>query len=185
MGDGARYTRVVPDSHFWTDLEQLLEFFKYQDMSQGFLLTGLENTLENGYELQTLKTVPVLIYPYFIDIYDMIGYVKKGYDKNEFIKILNNTISNGYDLIEMKRIFKIPVGNIPEDEIEDYIRKISKKFKRKLIMERKEVYKNLDTERDYQDLRWSPRREKNQTPDEQKPPSEWLNYIEQHLAKAK
>ena len=32
-------------------------------------------------------------------------------------------------------------------------------------MERKEVYNRIDTERDYQDLRWSPRREKNNTPD--------------------
>jgi len=29
-----------------------------------------------------------------------------------------------------KRTFYIPVGNIPEDEIEDYIRKVAKKFKK-------------------------------------------------------
>jgi len=52
-------------------------------------------------------------------------------------------------------------------------------------MERTEVYKRLDTERDYQDLRWTPRRETNGTPDEQKPPAEWINYMEFHLSKAK
>jgi len=52
-------------------------------------------------------------------------------------------------------------------------------------MERTEVYKRLDTERQYQDLRWSPRREKNGTPDEEKPIAEWINYMEYHLAKAK
>ena len=48
-------------------------------------------------------------------------------------------------------------------------------------MERSEVYDRIDTERDYQDLRWSPRREANDTPDEEKPPAEWLNYMEYHL----
>lgn len=52
-------------------------------------------------------------------------------------------------------------------------------------MERNEVYKCLDVERNYQDLRWSPRREANGTPDEQKPPAEWINYIEYHISKAK
>lgn len=52
-------------------------------------------------------------------------------------------------------------------------------------MERNEVYKRLDTERDYQDARWSPRRDKNNTPDEEKPPAEWINYIEYHISKAK
>jgi hypothetical protein len=52
-------------------------------------------------------------------------------------------------------------------------------------MERQEIYNKINVERDYQDLRWSPRRKKNGTPDEQKPPAEWLNYIEFHLSKAK
>jgi len=52
-------------------------------------------------------------------------------------------------------------------------------------MERQEVYSRIDTERQYQDLRWSPRREKNETPDESKPPAEWINYMEFHLSEAK
>ena len=52
-------------------------------------------------------------------------------------------------------------------------------------MERQEVYNRIDTERQYQDLRWTPRREKNGTPDEQKPPAEWINYMEFHINEAK
>ena len=52
-------------------------------------------------------------------------------------------------------------------------------------MLRKDVYKCIDKERNYQDLRWSPERTKNGTPDEEKPPAEWINYIEYHLSKAK
>ena len=52
-------------------------------------------------------------------------------------------------------------------------------------MERKDVYECIDTERDYQDLRWSPLREANDTPDESKPPAEWINYMEWHIGLAK
>lgn len=127
-------------------------------MSQEYLLTGLENTIKNGYDLQELRKVTAVTTPYFLNITIMIHYVKKTYNKNTFISMLKNTINNGFDLVEVKN---------------------------KLNMERIEVYKCLDTERDYQDLRWSPRREKNNTPDAEKPPAEWLNYIEYHLNKAK
>ena len=52
-------------------------------------------------------------------------------------------------------------------------------------MERQEIYKRLDSERDYQDGRWGTRREKEGTPDEEKPVAEWINYMEYHLQKAK
>jgi len=185
MGSGAKYTQVVPDSHFWTDLEQLLEFFKHQDMSKEYLLTGLENTKKNGYEIQELKTVSGQLSPSFIDVDSIIKYVKEYYNVDVFILSLKNTIANGFDLMETKMILKIPVNGIEEDEIEDYIRNVAIQFKKSISMERKYVYQCLDTERDYQDLRWSPRREKNDTPDEQKPPAEWINYIEYHLNKAK
>lgn len=157
MGNSVNYVQVVPESHFWTDLEQLLEFFKHQEMTQEYLLTGLENTKKNGYELQQLKNVTDGVTPYFLNITLMSYYVKKAYNQDNFTKMLMNTIKNGFELIENK----------------------------KNNMKRTDIYKCLDTERDYQDLRWSPRREKNQTPDEQKPPSEWINYIEHHLNMAK
>jgi len=185
MGNGARYTQVVSDSHFWTDLEQLLEFFKHQELSKEYLLSGLKNTMKNGYDLQKLRPITATTKPYFENILSMVEYVKTEYNKDMFIKLLKNTINNGIDLMEIKRTFKIPVGDIPEDKIEDYVRNVAISFKRNICMERNDVYQKIDTERDYQDLRWSPRRDKNNTPDEQKPPAEWLNYIEYHLSKAK
>jgi len=49
-------------------------------------------------------------------------------------------------------------------------------------MERKEVYKNLDKERDHQDNNWICR---NSVDDKDKPISEWIIYIEHHLNQAK
>lgn len=161
MGDGARYSRysrVVPNSHFWTDLEQILVFFEHQDIEQEYLLTGLENTVNNGYDLMEIKKVTAVTTPYFLNINTMVKYVNEYYNKGVFLTMLKNTINNGIDLMEVKNNLK---------------------------MERKEVYRRVDDERDYQDLRWTPRREKNNTPDAEKPPAEWLNYIEYHLNKAK
>jgi hypothetical protein len=52
-------------------------------------------------------------------------------------------------------------------------------------MERKEVYKIIDGERNYQDETWVAHRTADGTPDEEKPVAEWINYIEYHLGKAK
>lgn len=52
-------------------------------------------------------------------------------------------------------------------------------------MKRSEVYKKIDIERDYQDLRWDYDYRPDGVPDGEKPVSEWLNYIEYHLNKAK
>lgn len=52
-------------------------------------------------------------------------------------------------------------------------------------MKRSDVYKYLDTEREYQDLRWGSQKNGNDIPDEEKPIPEWINYMEYHLMKAK
>ena len=52
-------------------------------------------------------------------------------------------------------------------------------------MERKQVYERIDGERNYQDEVWGVRRTLDDTPDEEKPVAEWINYIEYHLSKAK
>lgn len=52
-------------------------------------------------------------------------------------------------------------------------------------MERLEVYKRIDQERDYQDWRWKQESRENVFPDEEKQPAEWLNYIDFHLEQAK
>ena len=48
-------------------------------------------------------------------------------------------------------------------------------------METQEVYKRIDGELEYQNQKWVVRREANGTPDESKPPAEWLNYIQKHV----
>lgn len=52
-------------------------------------------------------------------------------------------------------------------------------------MERQEVYERINHERDYQDWRWDEGQRSDRVPDEAKPPSEWMNYIEFHIEQAK
>lgn len=56
-------------------------------------------------------------------------------------------------------------------------------------MKRENVYKLIDSERDYQDSRWDDHLEtrsgKNDILDRDKSIAEWLTYIEFHLAEAK
>lgn len=52
-------------------------------------------------------------------------------------------------------------------------------------MKRIEIYKRIDDERDYQDAKWGHRRTLDDTPDEENPIAEWINYIEYHVSKAK
>ena len=59
-------------------------------------------------------------------------------------------------------------------------------LKPKYVMNRKEVYENLDIERDYQDIKVQTRRvEQNDVPDTDKSVAEWVNYMEYHLGVAK
>lgn len=51
-------------------------------------------------------------------------------------------------------------------------------------MKKSKVYKRVDGELDYQNLKWVVRREANGTPDESKPPSEWVNYMQHHMNEA-
>jgi hypothetical protein len=52
-------------------------------------------------------------------------------------------------------------------------------------LNRKQVYHCIDTERDYQDLMWSNELRVDDVSDEEKSVSEWVNYCEYHLNKAK
>jgi len=84
-----------------------------------------------------------------------------------------------------KRKFIIPIGNLSEEEVKEKVKELRKLFGNKINMEKQEVYNRVDGELKYQDLRWVPRREANGTPDEAKPPAEWINYMEFHIAEAK
>jgi len=172
----AHYMHVVPNSHFWGNLDMLLTHLGYIEDSGNqwyenawkaemkYLIIGLENTIKNGYNIKKISGIINLEPRLYFSVEDMINEIERAdinpdYNTNEFlkdfIKTIQCTINMGYNLTNG------------------------------LKMERTEVYKRIDGERDYQDLRWTPRRETNGTPDEQKPPAEWINYIEYHIAKAK
>ena len=157
----ANYIHVEPNSHFWTDLQQLIDSIEFgwldERIGKEFILIGLHNTIKNGYKLKPIVgKYKLVINPCFDSIEQMIEYVEnEAYSEGAFYIVLKETLKEGLNLTNG------------------------------LKMERTEVYKRIDTERDYQYLRWTPRRQTNGTPDEQKPPAEWINYIEYHIAKAK
>ena len=173
----AYFYQIEPKSYFWTDLNQLLLYLNgirnsgnqwYENAWKAevdFLLTGLENTIKRGYELKDVKDysndedIPY----YFNGVDGIITNIKNtadSYDnKNEFLKELIRTI--------------------------EYTLKLGYNLTNGLKMERKEVYKRIDGERDYQDKTWVARRTKDGTPDEEKGVAEWITYIEHHLREAK
>jgi hypothetical protein len=166
------YMRVEPNSHFWTDLNQLITHLVgiqnsgnqwYENAWKAevdFLLTGLENTTKRGYEIKKVSGI-VNLTTHFTSVENMIKAVNisPDYTANEFLKEfieeVENTIGMGYNLSNG------------------------------LKMERKEVYKLIDGERDYQDKTWVASRTANGTSDEETSVAEWITYIEHHLHKAK
>lgn len=156
----ANYMQVVPDSHFWSDLNQLLNLIQInpEELTYDYLKIGLSNSKKNGYELKRTKNINMNIFGY--TIFTSI---------DEMIKYVDFTHFNLFDLktrIEGTLHFGLNLTN-------------------GIIMERTEIYKNIDGERDYQDDNWGSRRQMDGTPDEEKPVAEWINYIEYHLSKAK
>jgi hypothetical protein len=176
----ANYMHVIPNSHFYSDLNQIIVSFDHQAQREAYesekheedkytvkyvgepftreyLLIGLNNCIKNGYHLLGIK------YPerlrgmnYFASINEMIEYIEsEKYDKKYFYDTIKTMCSIGLNLTNGKK------------------------------MERTEIYKRLDGERNYQDERWGTRRTLDGTPDEQKPPAEWINYMEYHISKAK
>ena len=154
-----RYSRVIPNSQSFGSLENILVSWEYQpeELTKDYMLIGLRNTIERKYEIRIVANANAEYdsnKPVFINVKEIITYIESNdYYIQKFISIIKNTLNGGLDL-----------------------KNITKKS-----MERKKVYKRIDTERDYQDLRWSPRREKNDTPDESKPPAEWLVYMRKHV----
>ena len=166
-------------SHFWTDLKQItysiqheLERQKHEadekyathsvyvgePLTRDYILIGLGNSLTHGYKLKQNKNAKY--YPnYFIvfhTIEDMIEYAQSDkFNLEDFGKKISTTIDFNYNLTNG------------------------------LKMERNDVYKRIDAERKYQDLRWSGDLRVGDVPDEEKPVAEWINYIEYHLSKAK
>lgn len=145
--------QVVPNGHFWTDLNQLIAAFDVNPPDKEYMIIGLNNTIKNGYELKPKKEIDAkaLDSLVFTSIEDVIEYLKSEiYDEKKFYIMLNTTIALGYNLTNG------------------------------LKMQRRDVYKRIDEERNYQDQRWH-----GCVPDKEKAIAEWLNYIEYHLEKGK
>ena len=178
----AHYMQIVPNSHFWTDLDMLIQTLEfdidwyetkeqrgerigdaehsivdmYEPLTVEYLITGLENTLKNGYELMYDGKTETKTQFYCNCVKNIIAHLEDGvWSPNFTLQLIKATKNNGYYL----------------------------KCERK--MERTEVYDRIDTERQYQDLRWTPRRAANGVADNEKPPAEWINYMEFHLTEAK
>ena len=172
-GDTNNYIYVDSNSYFWKDLNMLLN---YMDSIDGltnkpmmceinlslndrihYLIVGLKNTKKNGYEMNNIKNLNFTIEKYhiFTSIESIIDYLISIIlmaQYDDFKRIIQYTIDAGYNL-----------------------NKTNNK------MERENVYKRIDQERDYQDIKWK----NNDVPDDEKSIAEWLNYIEFHLGKAK
>ena len=158
----ANFMRVIPNSHFWTDLTQLTNSIEFgwlnQEIGKEYILIGLNNTIKNGYKLKPTKNLDLnqLNGDLFTTIEEMIEFVRSAeYKEAAFYVMLLSTIKLGFNLTNG------------------------------LKMKRSDVYKRIDGERDYQDATWVARRTADGTPDEEKPVAEWINYIEYHLSKAK
>jgi hypothetical protein len=51
--ESLRFMQVVPESHFFTDLTQIIDYIQSNaTIDKKHLLTGLENTIKNGYNLK-------------------------------------------------------------------------------------------------------------------------------------
>jgi len=174
----AMYMQTIPNSHFWTDLSQIVYSIQYEldrqkrelevkdnnsiyvgePLTAEYIVVGLTNSIKNGYKLKQ-KFGQIFTpehYVTFDSIESMIEYANSDkFNLNDFGNIINNTLGFNFNLTNG------------------------------LKMERNNVYKLIDGERDYQDKTWVARRTLDGTPDEEKPVAEWINYIEYHLSKAK
>jgi hypothetical protein len=157
------FMQEVPNSHYWTDLNQIIANYNAENLTKDYLVTGLLNTLKNGYNIKsTFKNYGKIIIAnteIFTSVENMIAYISgiSALDKitDNFFIIISDTILTGLNLTNGKKIG------------------------------RREIYQNIDGEMNYQDKTWVARRTANGTPDEEKPVAEWINYIEHHLNKAK
>ena len=176
-GSKSRYSRIIPNSHFWTNLNQILQTIKYaikrekhetekvsnviyvgEPITSEYFIIGLKNSIEHDYKLKQGEKPDngEYLYKSFESIDEMIKYAgSRKFTMENFYNLINGTIKNGLNLTNG------------------------------LKMEREHVYKRIDAERKYQDLRWNSGQRAGDIPDEEKPVAEWVNYIEYHLSKAK
>jgi len=155
----SHYSRVVPNSQSFESLTNLVVLYdlKPEDLTKEYLLTGFKNTVERGLDIQKIDNSKENLPIIFKSIEDVTHLIENDprMSLSMLVSIIKSTIASGYDL------------------------------KMKTDMTKKDVYSRVDGELDYQELKWVVRRDANGTPDESKPPAEWINYMEYHIAKAK
>lgn len=159
----AFYCQSVPNSHWWTDLHQILSFGQYQkeQLTKEHLIVGLNNSIKHGYKLKPYREIDLKNFEpddkFFSTIELMIKYIEsKEFDVNQFLSMVDTTM----DIIGLN-------------------------LNNGIIMEKTDVYKVVDSELLYQDSQQIERDLLDGVPDSEKPVAEWLNYIEYHLSKAK
>jgi len=95
------YNYVVPDSHFWTDLNCLINYLKSTKVSRKYLLTGLNNTIKNGYEIalvEELKPKDII----YTSINQIINFIDSEiYVERVLYLTLNYTVNAGYNLTKI------------------------------------------------------------------------------------
>ena len=88
------FMQVIPDSHFWSDLDMLLQWAQYMPESKEkhHLIKGLENTKKNGYNLVQLGQDHAQAVPgTFAKHYDYLRTERVAMTQDEFVKtIVNN-----------------------------------------------------------------------------------------------
>ena len=154
------YVNVDPDSYFWTNLDQIIiNLGLNSKTTKGYIKIGLENIKNHGFSLKKVRepNKPIEFHNMcFESLDDIIEYVENvDWEVPNLMTMLHATLEKGFDLVP--------------------------KYK----MERTDVYERIDGERDYQDLRWDDRMDINHVHDVEKPVSEWINYMEFHINKAK
>ena len=161
------YCQTIPNSHYWTNLEQILQHHKYAEdciigiepLTPEYLVIGFNNSRKKGYKLKQVVNK--------IDLNKIRGYVFQSID--EMINYINCSYFNLMELIY--RINKTIETGI--------------NLTNGLKLEKQDVYKMVDCELNYQDEQWVFRNDENGVPDEEKSVAEWINYIEHHLNQAK
>ena len=52
--------RTIPNSHFWSDLNEIINAFDFNSPNKEYLIIGLKNTIEHGYELKSINNVSLV-----------------------------------------------------------------------------------------------------------------------------
>lgn len=96
------YLCVVPNSHFWTNLNDLINCIELTKVTKEYLITGLQNTINRGYEISLVGEYKEksITYSSVNEIIDFIN-------SNEYIDrilflTLNYTITAGFNLTKIK-----------------------------------------------------------------------------------